>query len=277
MKKFLVFQISVLFLLLTSCSNLLTEDKGSVTLSFNGSDLCNSRNITANATDNNYYVVVSLSGDSSDSKNLRVSSSGSYSVTFDAIEIGSRIKVSAYVYKPSAEMVHPNQNTEIPVIEIFEGQSDFIEIDAGNNDITLSMKDLTKNLYPMEYNPSPYEFYYNGTEVSFSGMVSINYYNNHKYQIILTIDNEDKIISEGTWSGDLFSVGTIYMTENLYNALTISVVDNISYRVHPSDEYVILDQPNQISIPMNGDFVNGSMHWYNFTLTSGLKIVISES
>ena len=148
MKK--IFTLVSFFVLLSeliSCSNL--NESSSLSLTFNGSDFArnsSARNISVNPDYNGYYIVASVLGDYTETKSLQISDSGTYTIEFNSVPVGSEIYVEANVYNPNA--VTDNGANRIEPLHIFTGTSDKQTVYAGENIINLSMKNLQNYTNP---------------------------------------------------------------------------------------------------------------------------------
>ena len=172
---------------IVSCSNF--SESSSLSLTFNGSDFARNslaRNISVSSDYEGYYIVASVLGDYRETKSLKITSGGTYTIEFNSVPVGSKIYVEANVYNPNA-VTKPGA-TSINSLHIFTGTSEKQTVYAGENIISLTMENLVPNEYPT------LTLYGNGNENM--GNFKFECYRNGKYQVKFS----DAILSEGLWS-----------------------------------------------------------------------------
>ena len=216
-------QLPTCFILLAivSCSNF-NDESSSLLLTFNGSDFArnsSARNILVTPDYNGYYIVASVLGDYRETKSLKITGNGTYTIEFDSVPVGSEIYVEANVYNPNVE-TGLNAN-RIEPLHIFTGTSDKQTVYAGKNLINLSMKNLQ--------NYENYDLSLTGNIGEQMGSFHFYGYSNGKYQAIYKTYNVNTILSEGLWNPS-------YSEEGL-TAGTVVSIKECAYRTYASANY----------------------------------------
>ena len=172
---------------IVSCSNF--SESSSLSLTFNGSDFARNslaRNISVSSDYEGYYIVASVLGDYRETKSLKITSGGTYTIEFNSVPVGSKIYVEANVYNPNA--VTKPGTTSINSLHIFTGTSEKQTVYAGENIISLTMENL-QTIGDSVVNLS-------GDLSNNMGAYTFKGYSNGKYQVTYS----DTILSEGLWS-----------------------------------------------------------------------------
>lgn len=205
--------LSTCFILLAivSCSNL--NESSSLSLTFNGSDFA--RNSSArNISDyEGYYIVASVLGDYRETKSLKITSGGTYTIEFNSVPVGSEVYVEANVYKQNSE-----PQSDFVFCHAFTGTSEKQTVYAGENIINLSMKNL-QTIGDSVVNLS-------GDCSNNMGAYTFKGYSNGKYQV--TYNNT--ILSEGLWSAS-------YTATAILTAGTVVRIKECAYRTYASATY----------------------------------------
>ncbi len=243
------------------------NEEASVTLSFSGADFARSsaRNIVVSGDDNNYYMVVTLSGDYKQTKQIQFSEHGTYSVTFNAVPLGAEISVEANVYDPNA---YESYDAEEPTIfHTFTGSSPKQVITQHVNGINLQMKSLqdvdSENEITITSN-GDFQSTYEGERVWVN--FSLKFYPNGKYKIY-GINNQT--ISEGLYTGIPELGNTIVLREYIYRSVEAEI-DNGGTDIHFGDQ-TLVEYPQNVSSYMGDDFYD-----IHFTLSSQISFVIEQ-
>ena len=224
---------AIVLLGLMSCSALYTSDeggRGTVALSFNGASLFSARNVTVASETSGYQLMVSINGDYTDSQIVSVQNQvDSYVITFADIPVGSDIYVRADVYNmsdpiliTSDEFTGHDINQYAHFCHDWSGTSGQYTIQAGVNDISLSMTDMTDLPKSGEWlTDTAYQKTFKH-ENSGQRDYYLFLYPNNKYRIIYTQDSVGNPnwykISEGTWRWqDATAKTSLYITECIYS------------------------------------------------------------
>ena len=217
MKKFSlphpVMIVALLGIIFTSCSG--QNESTSLSLTFNGSDFAqtSARDISVSSDYEGYYIVASVLGDYTETKSLKIPSSGTSSIEFDTVPVGAEISVEANVYK--------NYTDDAPYYHTFTGSSEKQKIYSGENTINLSMKNLVKNT------EDPTRL--SGDSSVNMGAYCFTGYKNGKYQVTYGSGSLPTILSEGIWNADFeeeFEEGTVvYFKEHAYRIYTSAEVN----------------------------------------------------
>ncbi len=242
-----------LILLFSSCSN--GAENASLTLTFNGADFArtSARNITVDSDYKDYYLVVNILGDYTETKEIPFSEIGTYGVTFLSIPVGAKISVQANVYDMNDEEDDDGQQgTDVRqhFYHIYTGSSPEINIVDGYNIVSLSLKRFDLNMEPIS------SFYTSDQDVDIlfksnpatgddvSSLI-IKFYPNSKYQIIVHPTDFDIILSEGIWEGN-FNVGnTITLQECIFQKIIANDYEESEYNISITDEYEINSKPEK--------------------------------
>ena len=83
-------------------------------------------------------------GDYRETKSLKITGNGTYTIEFNSVHAGSEIYVEANVYNPNA--VTEEGANRIEPLHIFTGTSDKQTVYAGKNQINLLMTNLSKDI-----------------------------------------------------------------------------------------------------------------------------------
>lgn len=255
--------LSTCFILIAiaSCSNL--NESSSLSLTFNGSDFARNslaRNISVSSEYEGYYIVASVLGDYRETKSLQISGSGTYTIEFDSVPVGSEIYVEANVYKPS----------EYDYLHAFTGKSQTQTVYAGENNVNLVMKNLQNFENNKIINCISAELP-NGD--SLENNPTLYLYENGKYKLSM----ENLIYSEGLWRCSVLDEDglpdvygeysfTLYLTEYI----CFNVSSNASLGI-PGDaqltNYVIIERPTEKSF--SKDEISNLFN-FSFTSASGV-------
>lgn len=224
MKKFLSLFSTCLFIFgIISCSNLQSEN-ASLVLTFNSSDFIrdsSARNIEVSSDYKGYYIVASILGDYTETKNLQISNSGSYELEFPAVPVGADIYVEANVFNPNLEGMIGG---DFPaVLHLFTGKSSQQTITPGTNSITLTMKNLQNEFPNFDYRfntteggpERDYSSTYKGVPIWNSAQLL--FYKNGKY---LIRDGNNQVISEGLFTGTPERGNSIHIKEYIYKKVS---------------------------------------------------------
>ena len=199
---------------IVSCSNF--SESSSLSLTFNGSDFArnsSARNISVSSDYEGYYIVASVLGDYRETKSLKITSGGTYTIEFNSVPVGSEVYVEANVYKPNSEPLN-----DFVFCHAFTGTSEKQTVYAGENIINLSMKNL--------YTIGDSVVNLSGDYFNNMGAYTFKGYSNGKYQV--THDNT--ILSEGLWSAS-------YTAEAGLTAGTVVRIKECAYRTYASADY----------------------------------------
>ena len=263
-----------LMLGIVSCSNF--NESSSLSLTFNGSDFArnsSARKISVNPDYNGYYIVASVLGDYTETKSLQISDSGTYTIEFNSVPVGSEIFVRADVYDMDAEKF----------LHSFTGNSEKQTVYAGENLINLSMKNLSKNI---AYSDNSTIIKSNtSTKTEEVPYINLNaamiFFPNGKYQVVdynygNSEPTAEKVISEGTWSGSFDGSGTIYITECLYKNYTLDTSGDMA--VINFNENVIVENPITRGFEYNLQSTDDMrIEEFTINLSNGLKVTQQTS
>ena len=170
-------------------------------------------------------------GDYRETKSLKITGSGTYTIEFDSVPVGSEIYVEANVYNPNVE-TGLNAN-RIEPLHIFTGTSGKQTVYAGKNLINLSMKNL------QEYTTDSVSLTGNPNENM--GTFEFYGYSNGKYQVIFETSEVKTILSEGLWSAN-------YTQESGLTAGTVVSIKECAYRTYASADYNGVQDPSNLII-----------------------------
>lgn len=251
--------LSTCFILIAiaSCSNL--NESSSLSLTFNGSDFARNslaRNISVSSEYEGYYIVASVLGDYRETKSLQISGSGTYTIEFDSVPVGSEIYVEANVYKPSGDVY----------LHAFTGKSQTQTVYAGENNVNLVMKNLTNFETYTTINCNSAEL---PNRDLLDNYPTLYLYENGKYKLSM----ENLIYSEGLWRCSVLDENglpdvngeysfTLYLTEYI----CFNVSSNASLGISGGTQLtncVIIERPTEKSfskdeIPFNFYFTSAS-------------------
>ena len=277
--------LSTCFILLAiiSCSNF-NDESSSLSLTFNGSDFArnsSARNISVNPDYSGYYIVASVLGDYRETKSLKITGNGTYTIEFNSVPSGSKIYVEANVYNPNA-VTTLNAN-RIEPLHIFTGTSGKKTVYAGKNQINLLMTNLSKDIAYSDDSTITKNITSTKTEeVPYIGLYAeMIFYPNGKYQIVntnITTKTKD-VISEGIWSGSFEESGIIYITECIYKNYTFETVDGKVNTINFNDN-VIVENPvtKGFEYNLNSDDASGNrIEEFTINLLNGLKVTHQTS
>ena len=165
-------------------------------------------------------------GDYRETKSLKITGNGTYTIEFNSVPAGSKIYVEANVYNPNA--VTEEGANSIEPLHIFTGTSAKQTVYAGKNLINLLMKSLQGyTTYSVDL-----------TRDIGNQMGSFHFYgySNGKYQVTYN----KTILSEGLWSPN-------YTTEEL-TAGTVVSIKECAYRTYSSADYNRVHDPSNLII-----------------------------
>lgn len=252
------------------------NEDASVTLSFNGSDFARSsaRNIVIPGDDNNYYMVVTLSGDYKQTKQIQFSEHGTYSVTFNAVPLGAEISVEANVYEPNAN--EPISANEPTILHTFTGSSPKQVITQPVTGINLQMKNLQDVDFGNAISINSSEEWVDDAS-TYGGKTlwnsfALKFYPNGKYKIY---GANNQTISEGLYTGNPEIGNTILLREYLYRECSVFSEEGGSANEDAIDlefgNVVLVEYPQNISVYIGED--NYNIH---FTLSSQISFVFKQ-
>lgn len=223
-------------------------------------------------------------GDYRETKSLKITGNGTYTIEFDSVPVGSEIYVEANVYNPNVE-TGLNAN-RIEPLHVFTGTSDKQTVYAGKNLINLSMTNLSKDIAYSDDSTITKNITYTKTEeVPYIELyAAMIFYHNGKYQIInynytTPISTVDIVISEGIWSGSFEKSGIIYITECIYKNYTFETVDDKVNTINFNDN-VIVENPvtKGFEYNLNSDDASGNRtEEFTINLLNGLKVTHQTS
>lgn len=257
-KLFRLLSTCFILIAIASCSNL--NESSSLSLTFNGSDFARNslaRNISVSSEYEGYYIVASVLGDYRETKSLQISGSGTYTIEFDSVPVGSEIYVEANVYKPS----------EYDYLHAFTGKSQTQTVYAGENNVNLVMKNLTN----FETNTT---IYCRSAELPNGDFLdncpNLYLYKNGKYKLSM----ENLIYSEGLWRCSVLDENglpdvngeysfTLYLTEYI----CFNVSSNASLGGAQLTNCVIIERPTEKSF--SKDEISNLFN-FSFTSASGV-------
>ncbi|MCR5289678.1 MAG: hypothetical protein K6E51_06770 [Treponema sp.] len=242
---------SVLFgsvLLLVSCSDLMGREdgNGTVTLSFNGASFANNsaRNVTADLTDyDSYWICVSISGDYTGSKTVKVSESPStQQVVFDDVPTGSNITINANVFSQSFS---PHGYHK------FTGSKSNVSVGSGQTNVSITMKSIEMDWQITQKHYSNI----NG------GEYSLYLFENGKF--VLQSNTAGTNVSEGLYEGDMNTSGTLSLKEYVFVNYSIDGDGNMTW-----GNVTFVESPQSTSVPYS--FSGDNIAEFTFTSASGL-------
>ena len=228
---------------IVSCSNF--SESSSLSLTFNGSDFArksSARNIPVSSDYEGYYIVASVLGDYRETKSLKITSGGTYTIEFNSVPVGSKIYVEANVYKPNSE-----PKSDFVFCHAFTGTSEKQTVYAGENIINLSMKNL-QTIGDSVVNLS-------GDLSNNMGAYTFKGYSNGKYQVTYS----NTILSEGLWSASytagagLTASTVVRIKECAYKTYTNADWDG----THDTSNLIIVERPVWSSFTVATDTSGG--------------------
>lgn len=213
-------------------------------------------------------------GDYRETKSLKITGSGTYTIEFNSVPAGSEIYVEANVYKPNA-VTKFSANSFEP-LHVFTGTSGKKTVYGGENQINLLMTNLSKDIAYSDDSTITKNITCTKTEeVPYIGLYAeMIFYPNGKYQIVNTnsTTNTKDVISEGIWSGSFEESGIIYITEYIYKNYTLATSDAEGDTIN-FNENVIVENPVTKGFNYTLDTTgNNNIAELTINLLNGLKV-----
>ena len=266
LKRVLSLFLICLGLVFVSCSDMESSDEGSLSLTFNGSDFLDSsaRDIYPDSSFSGMYIVASVLGDYTETKKLEITNAGKYKIKFDYVPKGASVYVRADVFRLK-KTAPTGADEAVPFKHLYTGQSKKKPVTSKNEKVNIVMKSMVDGC---DYSDDTLDkrhvqlVSYTGGE-AYNWNLKVCFYKNGKFQLVSESGVDGySVLSEGMWSGDLNKKDYFYITELIYDTLTMAE-DDPNHYLDASGNYVI---PVPITRPFFYEYNN--VEGDNFTITS---------